>query len=509
MEKKYLEEYIKELKNKNILENGDGIHEINKKLVYGISCDSKEVVKQSIFICKGASFKSEYLEVAKNKGAFCYISDRKYDCNIPCILVSDIKKAMAIVSNIYYNEAKEKLNIIGITGTKGKSTTAYYIKYILDEYAKENLKKNTGIISSIKTYDGKNDDYSLLTTPESIELNSRFNNMVDYGIENAVMEVSSQALKYDRTYGIKFKIALFLNISEDHISPVEHTDFNDYFNSKLKIFEKSDTACINLDSDYSDKILDEAKKKCSRVITFSMRDKNADIYCREMQKEGFSTKFVVKTPKYEREFILNMPGTFNIENSLAAISVAYCLNIDNRFIYSGLKLAKTEGRMEMFSSIDNSILALVDYAHNKLSFQKVFESIKNEYPKRKIISVFGCPGDKAINRRVDLPNIADKYSNKIFITADDPGNEGPEKICNEIATNIKNTKYEIIIDRKQAIKKAIDTAEKNSIVLVLGKGAETIQKCGNKKEEYLSDIYYVKEYLEKYSDKVDINVEKC
>lgn len=190
-----------------------------------------------------------------------------------------------------------------------------------------------------------------------------------------------------------------------------------------------------------------------------------------------------------------MPGIFNVENALAAISVAYSLNVDERFIYSGLKMAKAEGRMEIYSSKDDSVIALVDYAHNKLSFEKVFESVKQEYKSRKIVSVFGCPGNKALNRRVDLPTVADSYSDKIYLTADDPGSERIEDICKSMACNIKNTPCEIIEDRGEAIKKAIEEAGKDSIVLVLGKGAETLQKCGNKKEKYLSDVYYVKESL--------------
>lgn len=495
MEKYELKKYVEKLDEEGILLNKNELTDILKRKVYQISINSTNVIKESMFMCKGNSFKEEYLKEAISKGAFVYVSQKRYTFDAYCILVSDIRKAMAICSNIYYNNSKDKLNIIGITGTKGKSTTSYYIKYILDEMSKENLGKLTGIISSIKTYDGKSNDYSLLTTPESIEINERFHNMVDSNIRNVVMEVSSQALKYDRTYEINFNIGVFLNISEDHISAVEHKDFEDYFSSKLKIFKQCNIACVNLDCSFSDRVYDEARKYCKEVITFSLKDKNATIYAKNVEKQGFSTKFLVKTPKWEREFILNMSGLFNVENALAAIAVSYVLGIDTRFIYSGLSLAKTEGRMELFSSKDSDVISLVDYAHNKLSFEKVFESVKEEFPNRNIVCVFGCPGDKAVNRRVDLPKVADKYSTKIYLTADDPGSEKVSDICNQISSNIKNTQYTIIEDRKTAIKEAIRCASKNSIILVLGKGAEKLQKYGDKKEEYLSDIYYVKKYL--------------
>ena len=502
MEKVNLKEYILELKKQDLLLSNLTLEEYYDLKIYGISCNSNNVVKNSIFICKGNNFNEKYLDEAISKGAIFYLSEKEYNKQIPSILVKDIRKAMAVVTNLFYENSRESLDIVGITGTKGKSTTAYYIKYILDEYLRENLKNKCGIISSIKTYDGKNDEYSMLTTPESIELNERFYNMKESSIKNVVMEVSSQALKYDRTYGINFKVGVFLNISEDHISPVEHSDFEDYFNSKLEMFKQTEIACINLDSDFSDKILNEAKKYCKQVITFSMKNKNADIYASNLVKEGIGTRFNVKTNQFDREFILNVPGIFNVENALASIAVAKALEIDSRFIYSGLKIAKTEGRMEIFKNEDERKLVIVDYAHNKLSFEKVFESAINEYPNRHIISVFGCPGNKAINRRVELPTVASKYSNKIYLTSDDPGTENPESICKEIAKNVK-CDYETIIDRKEAIKKAIESSKENSIILVLGKGAEKIQKMGDKKEEYLSDIYYVKKYLNELAKKVD------
>ena len=502
MKRYFVKDYLELLKKENLLLNYEELEkELNDK-VYGVSCNSKNVIKDSIFICKGISFKIDYLEDAIKRGAFIYLSEEKYDVELPCILVSDIRKAMAVVTNLFYENSKDNLDIIGITGTKGKSTTSYYIKYILDEYAKENLIKDTGIISSIKTYDGKNNDYSLLTTPESIELNARFFNMCESGIKNVIMEVSSQALKYDRTYGINFKVGAFLNISEDHISSVEHKDFEDYFNSKLQIFKQCEVACINLESDFCDRIVSEAKKYCKKIVTFSLSNSHADIYAYDIKKQGFSTIFKVKCDKFDREFVLNMPGIFNVENALCAISVAYSLEIDGRFIYSGLKLAKIEGRMEIFTSKKQDEIVIVDYAHNKLSFEKVFESVSKEYPTRDIICVFGCPGNKAVNRRVDLPSVAMKYSKKVYLTSDDPGTEDPNEICNEIAQNLK-CDYEIIIDRKEAIKKALSTHLNNSIILVLGKGREMLQKKGNIKEEYLSDVYYVEKYIEEIEEKVD------
>jgi hypothetical protein len=209
---------------------------------------------------------------------------------------------------------------------------------------------------------------------------------------------------------------------------------------------------------------------------------------------------MVKTPEYEKEFELTMPGLFNVENALAAISVCYALNIPVQFIYDGLRIARSSGRMELYSTKDKNILALVDYAHNKLSFEKLFESTKAEYPDRKILIVFGCPGKKALLRRKDLGTIAGKYADKVYLTAEDPGAEPVIDICNDIASYVSKytSNYEIIEDREEAIKKAILTAPDNSIILLTGKGNETRQKYGTEYIPCLSDVECVKKYFDEY-----------
>ncbi len=479
-----VKEYIDILNENNQIVEIININEdIQNRNVEQLTYNSKETKQNTMFVCKGFldNFKEEYLIDAVNNGAFVYISQKKYNVSIPCIIVKDAFIALSIISKLYYNYSDEKLNIIGITGTKGKSTTAFYIKYILDEYAKDKGKKDSAIISSIKTYDGVEEFASHITTPESLDIYKHLNNCMHSGIENVIMEVSSQALKVGRVYSLNFNIGLFLNISEDHISQVEHPDFDDYFNSKLMLFKKCNTACVNLDADYSDKILKEAKENAKEVITFSLKDKNASFYAYDIQKQGLTTVFKVKCKSFDEKFVLNMPGLFNIENALAAICIADKMNIPVEYIVSGLEKAKTPGRMEIYSTSDKKIIAIVDYAHNKLSFQKLYESTKNEYPQRKIITVFGCPGNKAYIRRRDLGIEAGKNSDMIYLTADDPGYENVNTISKEIAKYIDeyNKPYKLIDDRKTAIKEAIDYAEKKynqAVVLVAGKGNEKTQK---------------------------------
>ncbi len=343
MEKYTVKDYIERLK-----EYGNFVDEINCKAIYEtkvdvVSYDSKQVTKNTLFVCKGFgdNFKEEYLIDAINNGAFLYVSTKKYNVDIPCILVKNAFEALCIISDMYYNFPENKLNLIGITGTKGKSTTAYYIKYILDEYAKEFNKKDTAIISSIDTYDGVEMFESHLTTPESLDMFKHFSNSVESGIENLVMEVSSQALKIGRVHTLNYDYGVFLNISEDHISPVEHPDFDDYFDSKLKLFEKCNIACVNMDAACQDKILERAICDSKEVITFSTKNEKANVYAYNIRKEGFNTVFNVKTSKFDREFILTMPGLFNVENALAAICVTARMGIPENYIYMGLKKARS------------------------------------------------------------------------------------------------------------------------------------------------------------------------
>lgn len=501
MKKFLLRDYIEKLYSENLILEDDTNEEVKKIEINLLSYNSKEIKENTLFVCKGMTFKKEYLQDAIALGAIAYVSEKKLDVNIPCILVKNCYIALAILSDMYFNYPSNEINTIGITGTKGKSTTAYYIKYILDEYMKSKNKNETAIISSIDTIDGVIKEESHITTPESYEIEKHFRNAVNSDMENVVMEVSSQSLKMGRVHAINFDVGVFLNISEDHISPIEHKDFNDYFESKLKIFKCSKTACVNLDSDFSDIIIKRASES-QKVITFSKNNSNADIYAYNVKKVKDSILFMVKTPKYEKEFELTMPGLFNVENALAAISVCYSLNIPQEYIYEGLKIARSSGRMELYSTKDRNILALVDYAHNKLSFEKLFESTKEEYPDRKILILFGCPGKKALLRRKDLGTIAGKYADKVYLTAEDPGAEPVKDICNDIANYVSKytSNYEIIEDREEAIKKAILTAPDNSIILLTGKGNETRQKYGTEYIPCLSDVECVKKYFEEYDN---------
>ncbi len=473
-------------------------------LIEDISYNSREVTKNTLFFCKGAHFKEQFLHDAINKGAVAYVSTQKYDADVPCIIVSDIRKALYSTANFFYKNAWDKLNLIGITGTKGKSTTAYFIKHILDEHLENNQGKESGIASTLEIYDGVVQKESTLTTPEPFELHKHFHNAVESGTNFFTMEVSSQALKYGRTEGVQFKIGCYLNIGIDHISANEHPDFEDYFTSKMKLFTQCDTAVINLDSDLSDRVV-EYSMNAKKVVTFSTKNPQADIYGYNIRKENSDTVFSVKTDRFEQEFRLSMPGLFNVDNALCAIGVAYVLDILPEYIYNGLYKSKTPGRMEIYESKNKKIAVIVDYAHNKLSFETIIASMKKEYEDRPVSILFGCPGNKALVRRKGMAEVSGEMADFVYITEDDPAEEKIEDICNEIAGYIDNIggkgKYKIIYDRETAIKTAIEDVKDTAVIILAGKGAETHQKRGLVSENYASDAVLAKKYLKEYDER--------
>lgn len=495
-----LKDYVKLLEERDMLQKSS-IQESGDTVVRNLTYNSKEAGPDTLFICKGAAFKLAYLKEAADRGAVCYISEKAFelDHELPYILVKDIREAMSVLANYFYNRPWEELTVTGIGGTKGKSTSAYYMKAVVDDYMASLHKKESAVISSIDIYDGKSRIESHITTPEAVELQYHLRNAAECGIEYAEMEVSSQALKYHRVDDMRFDAAIFLNISEDHISPIEHKDFEDYFTSKMRMFAKADRAFVNLDADYIDRILEYAKD-AGEYYTFSTKKPEADFYAYQIRKDGHETRFSVRCSEFDEEFVLTMPGLFNVENALGVIAAAVKLGIPLQFIHSGLKRARSSGRMELYASRDKEKIAIVDYAHNKLSFEKLFSSMKDEYPDYSIVAIFGCPGKKALIRRRDLGTVAGMYARKVYLVAEDPGYEPVADISADIAQYVEaqHCPYVMIEDRGEAIRDAIETSEGKTLFLVTGKGAETRQKYGSEYIDCPSDVDYVKKYLAAY-----------
>lgn len=473
--------------------------------VSSVTYNSREAGCGSLFVCKGAHFKAQYLSDAIAAGASCYVSEVSYglgtsDCHE--ILVSDIRRAMPVIAETFYGKLSDTLKIVGITGTKGKSTTAYFMRFILDDYMAASGGNATAICSGIDNYDGVINEESHLTTPEIMELYYHMDNAISSGIEYMTMEVSSQALKYDRVDGITFAAGAFLNIGTDHISAIEHPDFDDYLESKLRLFSHCRKACINLDCDEQMRIIN-ASADCPYVITFSQQDRTADVYGYDVKSEAGKVTFRVHGKNiagyidFDEEITLGTFGTINVENALASIALAALLGVPMEHIRSGLAKANSPGRMEVFYSKDGRRIAIVDYAHNKLSYEKFFETIREEFPDKKMIIVFGCPGGKAFARREELGTIAGRNCAYSIITEEDYGEEDVNKICREIGEFVAAAggKFEIITDRVEAIKKAITLMDDDTILFLPGKGRETREKRGIQYIDTPSDADVVIEYM--------------
>ena len=495
-------DFITALDSRNMLAGApDGEY----REVTSVTYNSREACPGALFVCKGAHFREQYLRDAIAAGAACYVTETRYGLGsdgCPEILVDNIRTAMPVIAETFYGRLSDELALAGITGTKGKSTTAYFIRYILDDYMAATGGKSTAICSGIDNYDGVINEESHLTTPEIMELYQHMDNALKSGISYMTMEVSSQALKYDRVDGITFEAGAFLNIGSDHISAIEHPDFNDYLESKLRLFSHCRKACYNLDCDEQERIR-EASADCPYVITFSRNDQTANIYGYDVRSDAGKVTLRIRArdikgyADYDEEFTLGTFGTINVENALAAAAMAALLGVPAEFVKSGLAKAISPGRMEVFYSADGRRIAIVDYAHNKLSYEKFFDTIRDEFPDKKMIIVFGCPGGKAFARREELGTIAGRNCEYSIITEEDYGEEDVDKICREIGEFVAAAggRYEIITDRVEAIRKAITLMDDDTILFLPGKGRETREKRGIQYIDTPSDADVVIEYM--------------
>ncbi len=476
--------------------------------VSGMTVDSREVQPGNLFVCKGAGFTPAFLTSAVERGATAYLCSSDNALlpqleaaapDVPHLVAADVRRAMALVAPAVYHHPERALSIVGITGTKGKSTVAYMLQSILQAAG-----DTPSILGSIDTDDGIERFESHNTTPEAPELWRHLRNTVRAGRHHLIMEVSSQGLKYDRVLGVPLSIGVFLNIGRDHISSVEHPTFEDYFASKLRIFEQCATAVVNLESDHVDEVL-AAAQHAERIVTVSSQGcSNATFAAENAHSTGVSLVFDVvdrldPAAPVTHHISLGMAGLFNVGNALAAIACARLMGVGYDAIARGLAHVRVPGRMEIVATPDKHVIAIVDYAHNELSFETLFSSVKHEYPNRRIIALFGAPGGKAQERREALPRVAGKYADLIIYTEEDPAHERVEDICAELASHTPvGVAHQIICDREEAVRFALKTAKEgdgDAAVLLLAKGDETRQHRGDSYPEITSDLALAQELL--------------
>lgn len=471
--------------------------------ITAISYDSQKVVQGTLFFCKGKNFKKTYLEEALQEGAVAYVAECDFDVNAECILVDNIRHVLAPCARFFYGNPQNSLRLFALTGTKGKTSTAWYLRTILDaHYGKQNMPP-VGFLSSVMTFDGKKEESSTLTTPEPFELYAILAHCVKNGIRDVVMEVSSQALKYERTAGLHFALAAFLNISPDHVSPIEHPSFEDYFQSKLSLFTQADEALLNLESDHLEEI-ERAASACRKVYHVGLHDqKKADMTATALPaEEGIA--FLLKAKDQSVRVHLPEIGLYAMQNALMAAAMAMTAGVSLSEIPSALNDTHVPGRMDVLRSADGHITAIVDLAHNGASFEAIFSAVKKHYPSKRIIAVFGSAGGKGLNRRHDLGRIADHYADRILLTMEDPNFEPLEDIYHAIQEAIERTPVETVDDRRKAIACAMCYAEEyvrkgeDCVLLLLGKGNEPEMHIEGVSYPFEGDVSLVRPLLNAY-----------
>lgn len=466
--------------------------------IKGIAKSSNEVKEGYLFVAiKGFTVDGHnFIEDAIKNGATavmveegCDLKSIKFKEDTIIIMAKSTREGLAIVSSNFYNNPSTKFKLIGVTGTKGKTTTTYMIKEIL-----EKAGQKVGLIGTIATYiNGKKIKDSERTTPESLELQQLFAQMVEEGVETVVMEVSSQSLKLNRVAGCNFDIVIFTNFSEDHISPKEHPDMEDYFNSKLKLFEMCKTGIVNTDDLHGAKIPRLFPE--SNITTYGI-DNFANVLAKDITITNSYVDFKVKIKDRNERVKTGIPGRFSVYNSLAAICVAQKFGIDPEIVKQALLEVRVPGRSEM---VDNKLELpiMIDYAHSPESLQNILYATKS-YTRGRVISVFGCGGDRDSSKRPIMGEISGKVADYTIITSDNPRTEKPEDIIKAIEEGISKTKgkYEVVVDRTEAIEKAIKMANKRDIIILAGKGHETYQEINNEKNHF-DEREIIKEIIEK------------
>ena len=456
--------------------------------VSGCDCDSRVVQPGHLFVCKGQAFKPEFLTSALSAGAVGYLCEESLFAqlatvapNTPALITTNIRSAMALVSAAAWGYPNKKMQIAGITGTKGKTTVAYFVRAILDG---NTPLSRAATLGTLETYDGVERHPSRNTTPEAPDLWRHLAHAASSSLD-MVMEVSSQGLKYQRVEGVAYDVAAFLNIGVDHVSPIEHPTFEDYLASKLKIFEDARVAVINacLDSQHAKPIFDAARS-CKKVVTFAMDNAQRnglvpDVWASGVAPEPGGIAFTLHTPQWTAPTRIGLTGLFNVENALAAAAIAQQMGCTQEQILAGLARCRVPGRMDVASSEDGQITAIVDYAHNGMAVQTVLSAVRKSYSERYIVAVFGATGGKGAERRFEMPPAAAPYVDHLIFTEDDAGPEPVERICAQmVEATPAGTSYEIVLDRTDAVRRAFDLARcagRPAVVCVLGKGHEARQ----------------------------------
>jgi UDP-N-acetylmuramoyl-L-alanyl-D-glutamate--2,6-diaminopimelate ligase len=435
--------------------------------------DSRKVCQGSLFVCVEGFVTDghQYIVQAISQGVAAILLQKPVEgLTVPWVRVADTRRGLASVSDRFFGHPSGRLDLIGLTGTKGKTTATFMTRAILAQAGRK-----TGLIGTIASVIGGEMTCASRTTPESCDLQALLDQMVSRGMDSCVMEVSSQGLMLDRVYGCEFATGVFTNLYHDHIGPHEHASMEEYLTAKLMLFRQCRNAVLNRDIDCYEKVRAAVKGLCLTYGLSPEADIRAVNLVREVSRQRIGTRFTLQSPWYEGDVFVGMPGRFNIYNALAAISCAGLAGAPLAAVREGLAEVSVPGRVQPIPTF-RPFQVIVDYAHNAVSLENLLETLR-EYVTGRLIVIFGNGGDRARSRRFEMGDVAGRMSDLTVITSDNPRTEDPLAIIEDIITGIKPTggRYKVIPDRREAIFKTIREAIDGDMIVIAGKGHENYQ----------------------------------
>ena len=461
-----LSELLKDVNIKKI--DGGGSMKIS-----GIACDSRKVKPGNVFVCI-TGYETDghkYAKSAVENGAVAVVAEHDLPTvDVPCVIVDNTRKAMSEMAATFYDYPYKKFKLIGITGTNGKTTTTYLIKSIL-----EHLGKKVGLIGTNQNMIGDMIMETSRTTPDSLELMQLFDMIASHNVDYVVMEVSSHALALDRVTACTFDVGAFTNITQDHLD--FHKTMEEYLAAKSILFNICNTGVVNKDDARSEYLIENAR--CRNMITYGI-NQDCDLKASNIILNEDGVKFDINYGGMEEHVDLPIPGEFSVYNALTAIGCCMAENIPLDLAVDGLHSAKgVKGRIEIVRTPGTNYTVIIDYAHTPDGLLNVINAIRG-FAKGRIVTLFGCGGDRAASKRPIMGKIAGELSDFCIVTSDNPRTEDPEKIIKQVVEGVKQTDcdYEVITNRFSAIEYALDHAKKNDIILLAGKGHETYQVLG-------------------------------
>ena len=460
--------------------------------ITSIEYDSRKVKEGSVFVAiEGFSTDGhKYIESAIKNGAKAVVMQKKCECSVPYIVAQDTRKALSSMANAFYDYPTKKLNLIGVTGTNGKTTVTYLVKSVL-EYAGHKV----GLIGTNQNMIGDKVLETERTTPESLELCQLFNDMVNEGCTYAIMEVSSHSLALDRVYGFEFLLGAFTNLTQDHLD--FHKTMDEYAKAKSILFSMCKKGIVNADDAWVDKIIENAT---SKIIKYSVKKKST-VHAQSIKYNSRGVTFDVDTPFGKEKIRLDIPGEFSVYNALCAIGICQGIGIGISDIAKALLLAKgVKGRAEVVN-IPTNYTVMIDYAHTPDGLENIISTVKG-FAKGRVVTVFGCGGDRDNTKRPKMGKIAGDLSDFCVVTSDNPRSENPDKIIEDILEGMKDVKapYVTIPSRYDAIKYAMENAKEGDVIILAGKGHETYQILNTGTIEF-DERKIVKEILSQINQK--------